>query len=256
MCKKLGISRAGYYKYKEPVIEKDVHTDLVVSIFRDNRRCYGTRRIKHAAELKGVVLSRRRIRRIMQSEGLVSKYTVAKFRPFKVDCNQAKTANVVNRKFNNREKLEVVISDLTYVRVGNAWNYICTLVDLYNREIIGYSVGQHKTASLVDKAFSRIKYSLDDIQLFHTDRGKEFDNVLIDVKLKAFNITRSLSRKGSPHDNAVAEATYKTIKFEFIYGETFETLESLEKSFKAYVWWYNNKRLHSSLGYLPPMSVA
>lgn len=192
----------------------------------------------------------------MQSEGLVSKYTVAKFRPLKADYNQAKTENVVDRKFNDRKKLEVVVSDLTYVRVGNSWHYICTLVDLYNREIIGYSVGQRKTAALVDKAFSRVKYPLNDIQLFHTDRGKEFDNELIDAKLAIFNITRSLSRKGSPHDNAVAEATYKTIKFEFVYGETFETLEILENSFKSYVWWYNNKRLHSSLGYRPPMSIA
>lgn len=256
MCKTLGVSRAGYYKYKEPVIEKDIHRDLVVDLFRDNRRCYGTRRIKQEAARKGVILSRRRIGRIMHSEGLISKYTVAKFKPQKVDCNQAKVENIVNREFNNRKKLEVVVSDLTYVRVGNSWNYICTLIDLYNREIIGYSVGEHKTATLVDTAFSRVKYPLNNIQLFHTDRGKEFDNELIDDKLAAFDITRSLSRKGTPHDNAVAEATYKNIKFEFVYGETFESITMLEQSFQAYVWWYNNKRLHSSLGYRPPKEVA
>lgn len=87
----------------------------------------------------------------------------------------------------------------------------------------------------MDKAFSRVKHSLDYIHVFHTDRGKEFDNELIDVKLETFNITRSLSRRGSPHDNSVAEATRKTIKFEFVYGETFETLDTLEQSFNSYV---------------------
>lgn len=73
-----------------------------------------------------------------------------------------------------------MVSVLTYVRVGKQWNYICVPVDLFNREIIGYSAGEHKTAGLVKQAFMSIKGKLSDIHIFHTDRGNEFKNQTID----------------------------------------------------------------------------
>jgi len=73
-----------------------------------------------------------------------------------------------------------VVSDLTYVRVGQKWQYVCILLDLHNREIIGYSSGAHKDACLVQAAFAKVRVNLAQIQMFHTDRGKEFDNSLID----------------------------------------------------------------------------
>lgn len=88
------------------------------------------------------------------------------------------------RQFDGRGYRDVVISDLTYVRVGTHWNYICVLVDLYNREIIGYSAGEHKTAELVKEAFQSVEGNLWDIRLFHTDRGNEFKNQTIEELLE------------------------------------------------------------------------
>ena len=188
----------------------------------------------------------------MNQEGLVSNYTVAQFKPHVDKCNESNVANLLNRKFDEQPLLNVVVSDLTYVRVGMSWNYICVLVDLHNREIIGYSAGRNKDAALVSKAFSTVKTSLDNIRIFHTDRGNEFKNQLIDDTLNAFKINRSLSMKGCPYDNAVAEATFKIIKTEFIKGQTFETLNDLKYWLADYVNWFNNHRIHSSLGYLTP----
>lgn len=106
---------------------------------------------------------------------------------------------------------------MTYVRVAGKWNYICIILDLHNREIIGYSSGARKDAMLVYQAFSTIKHSLNDIMIFHTDRGNEFKNNTIDGLIDTFNIKRSLSKKGCPYDNAVAEATFKVVKTEFVY---------------------------------------
>ena len=189
----------------------------------------------------------------MRSEALASIYTVAKYKVSKSKANNDLVSNHIDRQFNDRIKHEVIVSDLTYVRVGLNWNYICTLVDLHNREIVGYSCGPYKDAKLVYKAFSRIKTNLFNIEYFHTDRGNEFKNTLIEEVLDTFEIKRSLSQKGSPYDNAVAEATFKSIKTEFVYPNVFETLTELETKFAAYVWWFNNKRLHSTLGYLPPV---
>ena len=146
-----------------------------------------------------------------------------------------------------------MVSDLTYVRVGQKWQYVCILLDLHNREIIGYSSGTHKDALLVRAAFAKVKVNLVQIQMFHTDRGSEFDNALIDDILDTFGIARSLSLKGSPLDNAVAEATFKLIKTEFIYRRFFVSDEQLATELADYVHWFNHIRIHGSLGYLSPI---
>jgi transposase InsO family protein len=104
-----------------------------------SRNNYGTRKIKAVLKKKGHQVSRRRIGRIMKQEELVSKYTVAQFKPHIDKCNESKVANIANiveRKFDNQPQYNVVVSDLTYVRVRNNWNYICVLIDLFDREII------------------------------------------------------------------------------------------------------------------------
>ncbi len=152
-----------------------------------------------------------------------------------------------------KKQLEVVVSDLTYVRVNGQWSYICVLLDLHNKEIIGYSVGKNKTAELVYKAFLNCRYPLTEIKIFHTDRGNEFKNKLIDEVIDVFGIERSLSNKGCPYDNAVAESLYNILKTEFIKGNEFDNLEHLYVELADYINWYNNHRLHGSLNYLTPM---
>ncbi len=253
MCRCLKISRSGYYKYKEVEIKEDERCQEVIQVFHENQKVYGTRKIQAVLKKKGILLSRRRIGRIMKKQGLISTYTVKKYRVVSRKCNEAKIENRVDRQFSERSKREVLVSDLTYVQVGQRWHYLCIIIDLYNREIVGHSSGLIKDAQLVQRAICRIKGSLYDVQCFHTDRGKEFDNQLINEVLDTFDIQRSLSRKGSPHDNAVAEAQFKCIKTEFVYPRQFQSLRQLELEFEAYVMWFNTKRVHSFLGYESPV---
>ncbi|NLY21021.1 MAG: IS3 family transposase, partial [Tissierellia bacterium] len=233
---------------KESKIEKHI-----IDIFHRSRNNYGTRKIKIKLDSLGYQVSRRRIARIMKENALVSNYTVAQYKVHSKGCNESNISNIVDREFDDRNNLEVAVSDLTYVRVGNKWNYVCTLVDLANREVIGYSAGPNKDASLIEKALLRCNYSLKDIKIFHSDRGKEYDNIKIDNILETFNIKRSLSRKGNPYDNAVSEAMNKVLKIEFIYQNKFETLEELELQLSEYIYWYNHIRIHGSLGYMSPI---
>lgn len=213
MCDVLQIPRSTYYyEAKERDNQEKELTKLVVEIFKNSRNIYSQRKIKVELQKLGWQVSRRRIGRIMKEQGLVSKYTVAQFKPTKLKVNESEIGNVLNREFNQDKELKVVVSDLTYVRVGHKWHYICVLVDLYNREMIGYSSGPQKTAALVQRAFASVPYNLNQLELFHTDRGSAFKNQLIDDALEAFDIERSLSEKGNPYDNAVAEAMFKTIK--------------------------------------------
>ena len=254
MCDVLQIPRSTYYyEAKERENNDEELTILVVDIFKKSRSIYGQRKIKKELEKLGWTVSRRRIGRIMKEQGLVSKYTVAQFKPTKSTCNESEISNVLNREFNQDQELKVVVSGLTYVRVDRKWHYICILVDLYNREIIGFSAGPNKTAALVQRAFASVPYNLNRLEIFHTDRGNEFKNQFIDEALDAFGIKRSLSEKGSPYDNAVAEAMFKTIKTEFVNGTNFPCQQALDLELFDYVNWFNNIRIHGSLDYLTPM---
>lgn len=128
--------------------------------------------------------------------------------------------------------------------MGNAWNYICVLLDLFNREIIGYSAGSNKSAELVHAACAKDTIPLNKMQLLYTDQVNEFKNATIESLLNAFNIQCSLSHKGCPNDNAVAEATFKIIKTEFVYGLKFNTLENLQLDFSDYVNWFDTQCVH------------
>ena len=252
LCKVLQIQRSTYYYEAKPSLDESSLIADIIEIFKRSRNNYGTRKIKKELAKKGLKVSRRRIGRIMKQEGLVSNYTVAQFKPHVDKCNESKVKNLLNREFNNQSEYNVVVSDLTYVRVGANWNYICVLVDLFNREIIGYSAGRNKDAALVSKAFASVNVDLKKINVFHTDRGNEFKNKISDETLDVFHIQRSLSMKGCPYDNAVAEATFKIVKTEFVRNRAFATLKELQYELADYVNWFNNHRIHSSLGYLTP----
>ena len=252
-CEVLGISRGSYYyEVKQPKDETALE-EAVQTAFEESRSLYGSRKLKKILTSKGITLSRRKICRIMKCRGLESAYTKRKYKNHSKDSNKSKIPNLINRKFDDRERLAVVVSDLTYVRVGQRWNYICILLDLHNREIIGYSSGIRKDAMLVCSAFSKASVNLSKIQIFHTDRGSEFNNMLIDEVLEAFGIDRSLSIKGNPYDNAVAEATFKLIKTEFVNRRIFTSEQQLSLELMDYVNWFNNIRIHSSLGYVSPV---
>lgn len=253
MCRKLGVPRSLVYYKKKQTKTNTVLENAVIKEFKDSRNNYGARKIKRELEKKGIVASRRKIRKIMDKYNLISNYTVKQFKVKKSKCNEELVANELNREFNDREDLEVVVSDLTYVNVRGEWHYICLLINLFNREIIGYSAGANKTAALVYEAFMSTCINLSKVRIFHTDRGNEFKNKLIEEVLKEFEIKRSLSKKGCPYDNAVAEAGYKIIKTEFAFNRVFNNLNELKNELSDYVLWYNYKRIHGALNYMTPV---
>ena len=253
MCKALNISRGMiYYTPKENKVNTELESE-VIAIFKRSRNNYGTRKIKRKLAKKGYQVSRRRIGKIMKKYDLVSNYTKKQYKVHSSSCNEDEIVNIVNREFDKDEALDVVVSDLTYVNVKGKWNYICLIFDLFNREFVGYAAGKKKNAELVTEAFKSIKRPLDQINILHTDRGNEFKNTAIDNILDRFDIERSLSNKGCPYDNAVAEAAFKVVKTEFAYDRIFNSFEELEYELFDYINWYNNHRIHGSLDYLTPV---
>ena len=146
-----------------------------------------------------------------------------------------------------------IAADPAYVGgVGSSWACICLPGELANREIAGHAVGTRRDADLVLAAFAALRFPLGGIEVFHTDRGGEFDNTRIDELLDVFDIKRSLSRKVNPYDNAVVESTNRLLKKELVYRNHYTTIEQLRHDPDDYVWWSDNQRLHSTLGYRSP----
>lgn len=227
----------------------------IIRVFRESHGNYGTRKIKKelAKQNRPIIVSRRKIGEVMKKHGLVSSYIKYRPKQRRTKVNNDPVPNILNREFNRKDELDVVVSDLTYVNVDNRWCYVCLMLDLWNREIIGAAVGNNKDAQLVYDALLSIPYSLDKINIFHTDRGNEFKNKLIDDVVETFHLKRSLSDKGTPLDNAVIESTNHILKVEFSSHYKFKSLEELRMLLAHWIHWYNTKRLHGSLDYVSPI---
>ena len=186
------------------------------------------------------------------AKGVTGAYARGRSEPHRMRVDEARLANLLDRGFDGYAPHTHPAGDLTYVRVGGDWTYVCLLVDLADRGIVGHSAGRPRDASLVLGAFATLDFPPADVQVFHTDRGGEFDNTRIDEPLDVFGIKRSLSRKGNPYDNAVVESTNRLLKKEFVYRNSYATIEQLRHDLNDYVWWSDNRRLHSTLGYRSP----
>lgn len=228
----------------------------VRAVRRDGRERHGARKIKAVLERKGVTASRRRIGDIMREQGMTGAYARGRSEPHRTRADEAGLANLLDRGSDGYAPHTHPAGDLTYVRVGDGWAYVCLLVDLADRGIVGHSAGRTRDASLVLGAFATLDFPPADVQVFHTDRGSEFGNTRIDELPDVFGIKRSLSRKGNPYDNAVAESTNRLLKKELVYRNSYATIEQLRHDLNDYVWWSDNRRLHSTLGYRSPKEFA
>ena len=257
-CGVLGVARSAYHWMLEhPEAERaDPYEKDVGRVWRDGGKVYGARRIKHALGHEGVALSRRRVNRIMEGNGMAGSYSKAAYRPHPARPNDDPASNILAREFNGYAPRTHLASDPAYVRVGSSWAYVCLPGDLANRQIAGHSVGVRHDADLVLAAFAALRFPLDEIEVFHTDRGGGFTGERIERMLDVFGITRSLSGPGSPYDNAVVESTDRLVKKELIHRNVYTNVEQLRSDVNRYVWWYNHRRLHSTLGYLSPVEFT
>lgn len=265
MCKCMKVSRNAYYnwiKTKDNKVEKESLVLLkkrIQSIFKQSRQIYGSHRTQKMLERESLYYSRSYIALLMRQMNLKSvlkrKYVIT------TDSNHAFdiAENKLNRDFNSSKLGEKWVSDITYIRVNNDWNYLTTVIDLADRKVVGWSLSEDMTTeNTIMKAWlhARSNRSLNSEFVFHSDRGIQYASNKM-VKLFSFNrkTTQSMSRKGNCWDNAVAESFFKTIKSEWLYRFKYTSTSQLYNSVIDYINWYNTERIHSSLGYLSPLEM-
>ena len=256
MCGVLDVPRSTYYwaiSHPEPERADDPIAGDVVRIYEDNRRERGAPKIKRALAREGIVASRRRIKRIMNQKGPVSAYARKKYKPRAAKASEAEAPNVLDREFDGHPPHTHIAGDPAYVRVGGKWNYACLLIVLRDREIVGHAASGRKDSRLAKAAFATPGFPPTDIDVLRTDRGSEFANPGIDGLPEAFDVRRSLSRKGDPCDDAAIEPASRTPKKELAYRRASADLGRLRREPNPCVRRRSGAGTHSTLGYMSPV---
>lgn len=265
MCKCMKVSKNAYYHWLKNKDVESVGTpkmSLKKRIrfhFEQSREIYGSYRIQQKLEREALFYSRSYIALLMREMGLRSVLR-RKFVATTDSGHKFPVAdNELDRNFCSTELGKKWVSDITYIRVGDHWNYLTTIMDLADRKIVGWALSEDMTVqNTVMKAWldaCRTR-TIDHGLIFHSDRGTQYaSNKMTDLFSFNKKITQSMSRKGNCWDNAVAESFFKTIKHEWLYRFKYTSHSQLFESIDQYITWYNNERLHSSLGYLSPLEM-
>lgn len=157
--------------------------------------------------------------------------------------------DLLKRKFKVQAPNMAWVSDITYVRVANGFNYVCTVMDLYSRKIIAWKVARNPNSILVLKTLEeawKIRGKPEAV-IFHSDRGTQYTSKMVREALSAKNFVQSFSKSGSPYDNAVAEAFFRYLKEEELNRRNFSCTEELRRSLFTYIdGFYNTRRPHSA----------
>ncbi len=265
MCRNLGVNRSGYYSWRirKPSQREEYNImllDKIKSIHKGKFKVYGSPRITNGLHDLGFQCSRPRVARIMRKNNICAKTK----RKFKVTTNSKHTypisPNLLNQDFTTDAMNKIWASDITYIRTHEGWIYLTVIMDLFNRQIVGWSMSDRLTASktTIPALLQATKHFKPASGLiFHSDRGvqfacKKFRNELNKVKMR-----QSMGGKGNCYDNAIVESFFHTLKTEWIYFNCYQTIFHARQSIFEYIEiYYNRKRRHSSLGYKTPVEFA
>lgn len=261
MCRVLGVHRSGFNRWRnQPKSAQAQRREQMEALVKDTyetfEACYGAPRITQELNAMGHKCCENYVAKIMRDNGIVARNGKA----FNYGSHALTMHNVADnllwRDFKAEAPNQKWVSDITYIWVENRWLYLATVMDLYSRRIIGWSLDTNMTEALVQRA---LKMALDsrDIEpdlIVHSDRGVQYRaNGYVDFTAR-HGIKRSMSRKGNCWDNAVMESFYGRLKVELIYAKRFESISEAQSAIFAYIEiFYNRKRRHSANDGMSPV---
>jgi len=259
LCALGGVSRAGYYRHFGPHPPKREDADLrdlIQRIALENRH-YGYRRIAFELRRKGVIVNAKRVLRLTREDNLLAlrrrpfvPQTTMSRHPFEIAPN-------LTRGLKPTGLDQIWVADITYVRLAEGFVYLAAVLDAFSRKVIGWALADHLEASLAIEALDMALAARDpapDSLIHHSDRGVQYASLAYLARLKERKVAVSMSRPANPYDNAKAESFMKTLKHEEVNAKAYVDLEDARRQIGAFIEdVYNAKRLHSALGYKPPV---
>ena len=263
MCRAFQIEQCVYYQWLRQEKRRNNRrnaerklAEQVRKVFVENKEVYGCRKLRVALNEIGLDLSEWKVRRIMRENGLYP-VTMRKFKPYKKGKSDGiYSENVIKRDF-SPEKLNCSwAGDITYIQTNLGWVYLAAVLDLKNKEVIGYDISKNIDTELSMKALGNA-ISLRGRHkglVFHSDRGSQYSSKKYKTMLEENGIIGSMSAPGCPYDNSCMESFFASLKKELIYRRKYDTIEEVKMDIFKYIeLFYNRKRLHSSLGYMSPV---
>ena len=259
LCQVMEVSMPGYYSWLKRGERTGRNYDeidrAIAEIHTENDRNYGTRRQQKALAKQGHQLSRKTVRKRMDEQELEVKFIRAFRHTTKADNDAEFAPNLLARKFCQDQPNKVWVGDITYVKTASGFIYLATVIDLFSRMVVGWSVQPTMTAKLVTDALE-MALGQREVQpglIFHSDRGSQYTSEKFEDACKAAGVVQSMSRKGNCWDNAVSESFFSTIKKEKLEDGRGWTRERSRLEIFTYIeTYYNRRRLHSTLGYQSP----
>jgi putative transposase len=259
MCKRMDISASGFYAWcRRPESNRAREDRRLAVLAREaheaSDRAYGSPRVYRALKDKGIPVSRKRVMRLMKEQGLKGKGPPRRFvRTTDSNHSMPIAPNILARNFQASLPNQRWVGDITYLRTPDGWLYLAAILDLYSRFVVGWAVSpiidRELTLKALDMALKR--RCPDKGLVHHTDRGSQYASGGYQQRLEENGIVCSMSRRGDCYDNAPMESWFGRLKTEL--GEDFESEEAARRELFRYIEvFYNQKRLHSSLGYVSP----
>lgn len=251
------IPRSTYYYWVKNLNRPDKDTELkelIQSIYDEHEGRYGYRRIRDELTNCGHKVNHKKVQRIMKELGLKSLVRMKKYRSYKGTVGKI-APNILERNFKAEKPNEKWVTDITEFKLFGEKLYLSPVLDLFNGEIITYTIGSRPVYSLVsqmlDQAFEKITDK--DELLIHSDQGWHCQMNQYRHTLKERGITQSMSRKGNCYDNAVIENFFGIMKSEFLYLKEFESIDHFKQELEKYMDYYNNKRIKTKLKGMSPV---
>jgi transposase InsO family protein len=264
-CRVLRISLAGYHEHfvrkardgQRRHLSDDALLVHIKAIHAHSGGSYGWPRIWKELLARGIRVGKDRVQKLMQRHGIRAKGK----RRFKATTDSRHNlpipANLLDRQFNVNEPDKVWAGDITYIATDEGWLYLAVVIDLFSRQVVGWSLREDMSREIVIDAlrmawFKRHPQGQAGL-IFHSDRGSQYASDDFRRVLKEYGITSSMSRKGNCWDNACSETLFGSLKVERLHGQRLETRRQAKDETVAWLLWYNHARLHSTLAYVSPM---
>jgi putative transposase len=258
-CQALGVSRSGYHRWlkREPSEREKEDAELlkqIVKVFEANKERYGSPRVTQQLWQQETVCGENRVARLMRENGLAARRKKA-FRPRTTLPGQRAAPNLI-KDLEPSAPDQVWVSDITYIGTLEGWLYLAVILDLFSRKVVGWKLGDTLEAELVVTALKNalVRRQPKPGLYFHSDRGSQYSSDAVRKPLAVIGANLSMSDRGNCYDNAKAEAFFSTLKTEcFPANQLFATKGEARREIFEYVEvYYNNRRLHSALGYQTP----
>ena len=235
-----------YYYLKQSETDKYfVEKAEIKELFEANKQRYGYRRITALLRQKGIVINHKTVLKLMKSLNLRGKQRKNdKYHSYKGEVGKV-ADNLLNRDFEASKPFEKLTTDVTQFKVNNEKIYLSPVMDLYNREIISYSISLRPNLEQIREMLQGLTEKLPDdaTPIFHSDQGWQYQHSEYQRYLQEHNIIQSMSRKGNCMDNGAMENFFGRLKVEMFYGETFSSTDEFIRCLKDYIDYYNNERI-------------